>query len=162
MEIAVGVGGAVRGDEQVGALEVGGVHRGQFDLHRPLAQLGGNGGRGGLGSFLPGQLPGVAPRAAAGQGSGLLSLHQVLFHRGFVVGGGFPLHKRDGSRGAGGEAVPQAVAVVFPEERGLALYHGDGPLVAGGGAGAAAVAFLLVDVDDLPDHGVVAPFCGCP
>ena len=26
------------------------------------------------------------------------------------------------------------------------------PLVAGAGAGTAAVAFLLVDVDDLPDH----------
>ena len=44
------------------------------------------------------------------------------------------------------------VAVVVPHQLGLALYHGDGPLMTGLGAGAAAVAFLPVDFNDPSFH----------
>ena len=63
-----------------------------------------------------------------------------------------PLHKGDGPGGTGRQTVPQPVAVVVPHQLGLALYHGDGPLMTGLGAGAAAVAFLPVDFNDPSFH----------
>ena len=154
MEAAVGVGGAVRGDEQVRAVEVRGAHRRQLDLHGPLAEQGrggaGHAGRGGR--FLPAELSGLRAGAAAGQrlGRGLLGL---TFPHGLpVVCGRFPLLKGDGSRGAGRQAVAQTVAVVLAHEPGLAVDHVDGALVTGLGAQTAAVAFVLVNVDDLSYH----------
>src|SRR5699024_6573291 len=122
VEIGVGVGGAVGGNEQVGALEVGGVHWGQLDLYRPLAQLGGRGSGGG-GVCLGSEGAGLAAGAGAGGGFG----GHIGLHRRLVIGGGLSLHEGDGPGGAGGQAVPQAVAVVVPDELGLAVYHGDGP-----------------------------------
>ena len=73
-----------------------------------------------------------------------------------VIGGSLPLLERDSPGGAGGQTVPQPVAVIVPQEPGLAVHHADSSLVAGGGAQAAAVAFFLVDVDDFPFHNRVS------
>ena len=101
------------------------------------------------------QTPGAAAGAAPRRG-----LRSPVFQAGFdrlgVVGGGLPLHKSDGAGGADRQAVPQPIAVVVPHKLGFALHHGDGALVAGGGAQAAAVAFFLVDVDDFPFHNRVS------
>ena len=40
VEIQACIGGAVRRDQQLGAVEPGGLHRHQLDLHRPLSQMG--------------------------------------------------------------------------------------------------------------------------
>ena len=95
-------------------VEIGGVHRRQLDLYRPLAQLGGNDGPGRGGALLPVDGPGLAAGAAAGERGLLLFPGQMGLHRGLVVGGSLPLGKGDGPGGAGGQAVPQAVAVVVP------------------------------------------------
>ena len=50
------------------------------------------------------------------------------------------------------QAVAQPVAVIVPYELCLAVHHGDGVLVTGGGAGTAAVAFFLIDLDDPSNH----------
>ena len=71
---------------------------------------------------------------------------------GLVIGRCLPLLEGDGPGGAGGQAVPQPVAVVLPGETGLAVDHLNGALVAGGSAGAAAVAFIFVDLDDPSFH----------
>ena len=77
----------------------------------------------------------------------------LIFHDGLlVVCRRLPLHKGNGPGGAGGQAVAQPVAVVVPHEPRLAIRHGDGALVTGGGAGTAAVAFFLIDLDDPSNH----------
>ena len=108
--------------------------------------------RGGRGLAL--NIPGLAAGAAAGQGHALFPHFPLLiFHDGLlVIGRRLPLYKGDGPRGAGGQAVAQAVAVIVPHQLRLAVHHGDGALVTGGGAGAAAVAFLPVDFNDPSFH----------
>ena len=160
MEGGVGVGRAVGSNEQLGPVKIRRPHRDQLDLHRPLGQPADRLGADGL--RLPGlRVPdasGLAPRTSAGQGSTLLPhlfLHLLLLigqHRLLVIGGCLPLHKGDGPGGTGRQTVPQPVAVVVPHQLGLALYHGDGPLMTGLGAGAAAVAFLPVDFNDPSFH----------
>ena len=137
------------------------VGRHQLDLHGPLAQLAGGRRRGALPCLGGVQGLGHAARAdvhrlgrtagAAGRVGGLVLPGGL--HGGLVVGRGLALLKRDGPRGAVWQAVAHAVAVVVAHQRGLAADHGNRALVAGGGAGPAAVAFLLVDVNDLSFHG---------
>ena len=76
----------------------------------------------------------------------------VNFNRFFIVGCGFPLFKRDSPRRAFGETVSHAVAVIVADELRFAVYHGDSSFVACGHAGAAAVAFFPIDMNDLPFH----------
>ena len=44
MDVRVGVGGAVGGDEQLGTVKIGCIHRHELDLAGPLSQLRGLGG----------------------------------------------------------------------------------------------------------------------
>ena len=132
----------------------------QLDLDRPLHELtlllgGSRRDR----PSRTGEGPGGAAGTATGQGCRLGGLGGRLPSQngGLVVGDGFPLYKGDSIDGTGGQAVPQTVAVVVPQQAGLAVYHADGPLVAGLGAGSAAVAGLLVDVNDLADHSDFLP-----
>ena len=156
VESGVGVGGAVGGDEEPRAVKIRGIHRHQLDLHRPLgkaARLLGlrrfHGGR-----LLTLNIPGLAAGAAAGQGHALLPHFPLLiFHDSLlVIGRRLPLHKGDGPGGAGGQTVSQPIAVIVPHELCLAVRHGDSSLMAGLGAGAAAVAFFLIDPDDPSNH----------
>ena len=164
VDIGVGIGGAVGGDQQLGTVKVGRVHRHQLDLARPLCQLGLHGhcgcGRCGL---LTVELFHHAARAAMERrcgglclllgGSGLFLL--VFQHSLLVISGGFALGKGDGTGGASGQAVAKAVAVVVPHQLGLAVHKADGTLVAGGDAGTAAVAFFFVYMNDFADHGKI-------
>ena len=88
--------------------------------------------------------------ASAGQRSGLLLLGSLNCR--FVVGGGFPLLKADGIGGAGGQAITQSVAVILASQLSLAVHHFNGPFMTGRRAGAAAVALLFVDFNDLSQH----------
>ena len=168
VEVRPGVGRAVRRDQQPGAVEPGGLHRHQLDLHRPLGQMGHRAvrnGRGRSGGCIrcPQGLGHAAGAASGGRhlpGRGALQGLRLLGqHGGLIIGRRLPLHKADGPRGAGGQAVSQAVAVVVPQQRGLAVHHADGALVAGRGTGAAAVALLLVDLND-PSYHSVSPLMG--
>ena len=70
-----------------------------------------------------------------------------------VIGGSFAFFKADRACGAGGQAVAQAVAVILAQQPRLAIYHADGPLMAGGGTQAAAQAFqpeVCAHPQDLP------------
>ena len=148
VEISIGVGGAIGGDEQMRAGKAGRPGGDQADLAGPLGQLRGDSAIP-SGSGLPlEQLGGGTGTAMEG---GLLLGH-VLLHGGFIVGGGFPLHKGDGPGGTGGQAVAQTIAVVIAQQAGLALHHADGALVTGGGADAAAGAFFLIYLDNSTDH----------
>ena len=148
MEISIGVGGAIGGDEQMRAGKAGRPGGDQADLAGPLGQLRGDSAIP-SGSGLPlEQLGGGTGTAMEG---GLLLGH-VLLHGGFIVGGGFPLHKGDGPGGTGGQAVAQTIAVVIAQQAGLALHHADGAFVTGGGADAAAGAFFLIYLDNSTDH----------
>ena len=161
---AAGVSGAVGGDQEPRAVKIRSVHRHQLDLHRPLGQaaclFSAGCFRGGRGLAL--NIPGLAAGAAAGQGHTLFPHFPLLiFHDGLlVIGRRLPLYKGDGPGGAGGQAVTQAVAVIVPHEPRLAVHHGDGALVTGGGAGAAAVAFILIDFND-PSFHVQSSCCFC-
>ena len=157
MEAGVGVGGAVRRHQELGPVEVGGLHRHQPDLAGPLGQLALRLGRR---LRLPGGLrPVEEPRPLPWAAVEVLTLGLLRrLDGGLVIGRGLPLHKGDGPGGAGGQAVPQPVAVVVPQQLGLPVHHADGTLVAGVGAGAAAVAFFLVNMNDLPDQIVILLF----
>ena len=76
----------------------------------------------------------------------------IGLHGGFVVSGGFPLYKSDRAGGTCGKAVAKSVTVVIAQQLCLAVYHADGPLVAGVCAGTAAIALLLVNMNDLSYH----------
>ena len=84
-----------------------------------------------------------APAAGWGTARGLRR-----FYGGFVIGCGLALHKADGAGGARGQAIAQAVAIVVAQQFCLAAHHANGALVAGRRAGAAAVAFFFVYVND--------------
>ena len=62
------------------------------------------------------------------------------------------LRDRDRAGGAGGQTIARTVAIVITQQACLAVRHGDGALVTGGGTGAAAVAFFLIEVNDLADR----------
>ena len=70
----------------------------------------------------------------------------------FIVGCSFSFFKSDSSRRAFGKTVSHAVAVIVADEFRFAVYHGDSAFVTGGRAGAAAVAFFPIDMNDLPFH----------
>ena len=74
-------------------------------------------------------------------------------HGSLVIGGRLPLLKGDGIGMTGGQAVAQTVAVMLVHQLRLAVHQTDGALVTGVDTGPAAVALLLVDMDDLADHG---------
>ena len=92
-----------------------------------------------------------AGSGAAQAGGSLFSLG--LQHGRFVIGRSFPSLKGNGPGGAAGQAVPQAVAVVLPGKISLAADEGDSPFMAGSNAQAAAVAFFLINVNNLTNHG---------
>jgi hypothetical protein len=77
---------------------------------------------------------------------------QVLFHSDFVEFVGLALDYFDGVLGALAEAGAEPVAEVVGREHSLAVYHLDGPFGAGGDAESATVAFVLVDLNNFPDH----------
>ena len=96
----------------------------------------------------------MAPRTAAGQLHALF-LHPLLLIRQYrllVIGRRLALHKGDGTGGTGRKVVAQTVAVVVPHQFRFPVHHGDGSLVAGLGAGAAAVAFISIDFNDSSFH----------
>ena len=156
MKGAVGVGGAVGSNEKITAVKVGRVNRSELDLNRPLAQFTGDISSGG-GGFRPADGPALTAGTAAGQGRVRGPGRLGGQDRRMVVGGGLTLLKGDGPGGAGGQAVPQPVAVVLPGETGLAVDHLNGALVAGGGAQAAAVAPGFLDMNDSAFHGKTPP-----
>ena len=149
MEIAIGIGGAVGSHQQVGTAKPRRVYGSQFDLYRPLAQLGSRCVADGR-LLLP--VDGFGGRAGTATGQLFFLLCLRCQHGGFIIGCGFPHHKGDGSRGTGGQAVPKAVAVIVPHQLGFAFHHGDGTLVAGRRAGTAAIAFFLIDLNDFANH----------
>ena len=162
VDVRIGIGGAVGGDEQLGTVKIGRVHRHQLDLAGPLRQLGLQRCSGsGCGCLLPVELAHGAARAAVeGRGGRLFGGSRCLFllvlqHGLLVVGSGFTLGEGDGTGGAAGQAIAKAVAVVVPHELCLAVHKADGPLVAGGDTGPAAVAFFFVYMNDFADHGKV-------
>ena len=132
METASGKGGAVRGDKEFRVPEPGSVHGAELELYGPVCKFRGLG----CGRFLGG----------AG--------FQVALDRCGVIGRGLPFRKGNGPGGAGGETVPQAVAIVLPEKAGLSVHNGDGPLMAGSGAQAAAVAPGGIDADEFSLHAL--------
>ena len=74
-------------------------------------------------------------------------------HGGLVIGGSLPLLKGDGVGGTGGQAVAQTVAVMLVHQLRLAVHQTDGALVTGVDASAAAITLLLINMNDLADHG---------
>ena len=59
---------------------------------------------------------------------------------------------------AGRRQIVQTVTEVVAHKARLAVYDGDGALVAGIGAGAAAVAFILIDMNYLSLHDKLLAF----
>ena len=157
MDVGVGVGGAVGGDKQLGTIKIGCIHRHELDLAGPLGQLRGLGGgrscsRCGL---LAVKLAHGAARAAVedglfGSGSSLFLF--VFQHSLLIVGSGLPLLEGDGTGGAAGQAVAEAVAVVVAHELGLSVHEADGTLMAGSDTGTTAIAFFFVYMNDFTDH----------
>ena len=157
MDVRVGVGGAVGGDKQLGTVKIGCIHRHELDLAGPLGQLRGLGGgrscsRCGL---LAVKLAHGAARAAVedglfGSGSSLFLF--VFQHSLLIVGSGLPLLEGDGTGGAAGQAVAEAVAVVVAHKLGLSVHEADGTLMAGSDTGTTAIAFFFVYMNDFTYH----------
>ena len=104
METGVGIGRAVGGDEQAGAVEVRRMGRDQLQLDRPLAQARWHVGRACRDCFCRFEAACLAARAAATVDPSLGG--HVLLDGFFVVGDGFAFDKGDGIC----RAVRQAVA----------------------------------------------------
>ena len=153
VEGCISICGAVGGDEQVGVVEVGSVHRHQFDLHGPLHELTLNRLRAGVGHRGRGGGLKAAGHGAGAAAGGSLRLECLcLFYSGFIVGGSFAHFKADGVCRARGETIAQSVAVILAGEPGLAVHHFNGAFMAGRCAGAAAVALVFINPDNLSEH----------
>ena len=163
VKISARIGGAIRRDEQLCVMEERRVDGSKLNLHRPLVQARDGGvsrARAVAGlrrrAILP--LDGAAARAGAAEvrrclfRGGRLLLCLLCLDRGFVIGGGFALHKRDCARRAGGQTVAEPVAIIVADQLRFAVYHGDRPFVTGVCASAATVAEFLVDLNDLAYH----------
>ena len=163
VHVGVGVGGAVRRNEQLCAVEEGSLGGHQLDLAGPLRQAGDGPAVRGRGRRLLGvrKLHHPGPGAAALVVCMVRRFHPLcllcLFDSLLVVCRGLALLEGDGARRAAGQAVAKAVAEALPDQLCLAADHVDRALVAGAGAQPAAVALLFVDVDDLADHGCLSP-----
>ena len=83
-------------------------------------------------------------------GSGLFLL--VFQHSLLIVGSGLPLFEGDGTGGAAGQAVAEAVAVVVAHKLGLSVHEADGTLMAGSDTGTTAIAFFFVYMNDFTYH----------
>ncbi|MPN46083.1 hypothetical protein SDC9_193663 [bioreactor metagenome] len=70
----------------------------------------------------------------------------------FVIRRRLPLDKGNGIGGAGGQAIAQSVAIVVPQKLGLPVYHTDGSFMTGSSARAAAVALILIDLNNRSLH----------
>ena len=153
VELRAGKRRAVRGNDKVRALQIGCRRAQQPDLHGPVLQGGrravlrGCGGRG----EAHGLRAGAAARRVLRRLGGL--------HGGLVIGRGLALHKADGIGRAGGQAVAEPVAEMLTGQRCLAVHHGDGALVAGLRAQAAARAAFFINFNDPSDHGCYPPIC---
>ena len=84
---------------------------------------------------------------------GLRCLFLFVFqHSLLIVGSGLPLLEGDGTGGAAGQAVAEAVAVVVAHKLGLSVHEADGTLMAGSDTGTTAIAFFFVYMNDFTDH----------
>ena len=169
MDIGVGVGGAVGGDQELRPVVKGSLCGKQLDLHGPLAQAG-DGLHESHGSFcrrfLAFERHGHGAGAAAGGRRAALHALKQLFRLGafdghLVVGRGLALLKGDGAGGAVWQTVAKAIAEVLTGEFGFAVDDVDGTLVTGLGAEPAAVAFVLVYVNDFSEHITTPPCFFC-
>jgi hypothetical protein len=75
-----------------------------------------------------------------------------LFDLFFVEGIRIPLLDGNGFPGAVAEAGAEPVAKVVGHKAGLAVHNLDGAFRTGRHAESAAVAFIFIDSDDIPDH----------
>ena len=104
---------------------------------------------------LPKSPSSTAARAAVedglfGSGSSLFLF--VFQHSLLIVGSGLPLLEGDGTGGAAGQAVAEAVAVVVAHKLGLSVHEADGTLMAGSDTGTTAIAFFFVYMNDFTYH----------
>ena len=83
----------------------------------------------------------------------------VCKHGLLVIGGGLALYEGDRAGRARRKAVAQPVAVVVAQELRLSVHHADRALMARGGAGPAAVAAFLVDMNDPSFHIFASRLC---
>lgn len=163
MEVGIGVGGAVRCHQQVGAVVVGGLQGHELDLDRPLSQHTGGGHTGQAGHYVRRDSLGLK-LAGLGAGTGVASgavavvgVMPVVFAAVRSGGGDVPFLKGDGAHRAVGQAVAQAIAVILLHQHGLAVHQSHRALQAGVDAGAAAHAFVSVKMSDFLFHSREPP-----
>ena len=137
MEIAIGIGSAICGNQQVTALEIRCVGCHQLELHRPHGQLAGNLACGRFRSGRHGMHAGTRT-------SGLLPLCHMLLDCLRIIGQGFLFDKGNGTGGTVGQAVSQSVTIILPQQDSLAVFQPDCPLMARMDTQSAAVAFFLI------------------
>ena len=75
-----------------------------------------------------------------------------FFHGFFIVCGGFPFFKGNGTCWTFRKTVAQSVAEVLSHQFGFSVYDLNGPFVAGLGTGTASVAAFPVDPNNFSYH----------
>ena len=171
MKIRVCVGSTVCRNQKLCLVEVWCVDGGQLDLHRPISE--------------PGDLPHRRSGNTASvlrllqhthPGAGAAALMQVLhlflqfffllafLHGRFIICRCLPLFKGDGSCGAARQTITKTVAEILPHQLCLAVNDVNRALMARSCAQTAAVALVLVNMNDFADHiftSRFASFCFC-
>ena len=148
MNRSVGIGGAVGGKQQLAACKIRRVHGRKLDLAGPLRQL-----RRALLRGLRRVLRLLhLPDSCAGAAAVCRLMRLCCLNRCLVIGRGFTLDEGNCVHRTCRQAVAEPVAVVVAHQLCFSVYDGNGALMAGGCARAAAIAESFVDLDDSSFH----------
>ena len=113
VEISIGVGGAIGGDQQLGTVKRRCINRCKLDLYRPLLQTGHCGSKSCIDCLA------------------CLECRFIRLYCGFIIRCCFSLDEGNGIGRTGWQTISQTIAIIIPHESGFAIHHANSAFMTG-------------------------------